>query len=123
MVAGASEAAIHPLTFAGFSRMRALSTHHNNHPHSASRPFDKSRDGFVIGEGSGVLILEERDHAIGRNAPILCELFGASSVGLVSIPQPSHPISSHLTSLQGKPFTGVALEKTEKERQDAWNWL
>ena len=75
MIAGGSEAAITPLGVGGFSAMRALSTR-NEEPQRASRPFDRDRDGFVIGEGSGVLILEELEHARRRGARIYCELRG-----------------------------------------------
>lgn len=75
MIAGGAEAAITPMGVGGFGAMRALSTR-NDEPHRASRPFDKDRDGFVIGEGSGVLILEELSHAIARGAPIYCEIVG-----------------------------------------------
>lgn len=75
MVAGASEAAIHPLTMAGMNVMTALSTR-NDDPQRASRPFDKDRDGFLMGEGSAVLILESLDHALARGANILCEFTG-----------------------------------------------
>ncbi|MFN8398493.1 MAG: beta-ketoacyl-ACP synthase II [Anaerolineales bacterium] len=75
MVAGASEAAIHPLTMAGMNVMTALSTR-NEDPQRASRPFDKDRDGFLMGEGSAVLILESLDHALARGANILCEFTG-----------------------------------------------
>jgi len=75
MIAGGSEAAITPLGVGGFSAMRALSTR-NDDPAHASRPFDKERDGFVIGEGSGVVILEELEHARRRGAPIYCEVVG-----------------------------------------------
>jgi 3-oxoacyl-[acyl-carrier-protein] synthase II len=67
VIAGGAEAAITPLGVGGFAAMKALSTR-NDEPERASRPFDKERDGFVIGEGSGVLILEEREHALGRGA-------------------------------------------------------
>lgn len=75
MVAGASEAAIHPLTMAGMNVMTALSTR-NDDPQRASRPFDKDRDGFLMGEGSAVLILESLEHAQARGAKILCEVTG-----------------------------------------------
>ena len=75
MIAGGSEAAITGLGVGGFNAMRALSTR-NDAPEKASRPFDKDRDGFVIGEGSGVLILEELSRATSRGAKIYCELVG-----------------------------------------------
>ncbi len=75
MIAGGSEAAITGLGVGGFNAMRALSTR-NDDPHKASRPFDKDRDGFVIGEGAGVLILEELSRAQGRGAKIYCEIVG-----------------------------------------------
>ena len=75
MIAGGSEAAITPLSVGGFAAMRALSTR-NDAPEKASRPFDKDRDGFVIGEGSGMLILEELSVAVGRGAQIYAEIVG-----------------------------------------------
>jgi 3-oxoacyl-[acyl-carrier-protein] synthase II len=65
-----------PVTVAAFAQMTALSTHHNDRPQEASRPFDTGRDGFVIGEGAGALILEEREAAIRRGAKIYGELVG-----------------------------------------------
>lgn len=75
MLAGGSEAAITPLGMAGFSNMNALSAR-NDDPEKASRPFDRDRDGFVMGEGGAVLILEDLEYAISRDAKIYCEMFG-----------------------------------------------
>ena len=75
MIAGGSEAAITPLGVGGFASMRALSTR-NDDPQRASRPFDREREGFIIGEGSGVVILEELERAQSRGAKIYCELVG-----------------------------------------------
>ncbi|MGH7361904.1 MAG: beta-ketoacyl-ACP synthase II, partial [Candidatus Methylomirabilales bacterium] len=75
MIAGGTEAVITPLTIAGFASMKALSTR-NDDPARASRPFDKDRDGFVMGEGAGVVILEALETAVRRGAPILAELIG-----------------------------------------------
>lgn len=76
MVAGGSEAAITELGYAGFCSMKAMSTQYNDNPTTASRPFDKGRDGFVMGEGAGVLILETLEHAQARGARIYCEIDG-----------------------------------------------
>jgi 3-oxoacyl-[acyl-carrier-protein] synthase II len=75
MIAGGSEAAITPMGVGGFAAMRALSTR-NDDPTHASRPFDRDRDGFIIGEGAGVVVLEALDLAIARGAPIYAELVG-----------------------------------------------
>ncbi|WP_127504132.1 beta-ketoacyl-ACP synthase II [Actinoplanes solisilvae] len=76
VVAGGTEAVIHPLPFAGFANMRAMSTR-NDEPEKASRPWDKGRDGFVFGEGSGAIVLERADHAKARGARIYARLAGA----------------------------------------------
>ncbi len=75
MITGGSEAVVCPMGVGGFNAMKALSTR-NDDPATASRPFDKERDGFVIGEGAGILILETEEHAIKRGAKIYCELAG-----------------------------------------------
>jgi 3-oxoacyl-[acyl-carrier-protein] synthase II len=75
MLAGGSEAAITPMCLSGFARMNALSTR-NDEPEKASRPFDIERDGFVLSEGAGVVVLEEYEHAKARGATILAEIFG-----------------------------------------------
>src|SRR5690625_5066592 len=75
MLAGGTEAMMNALAYAGFSRMRAMSTN-NDAPEQASRPFDQDRDGFVMGEGAGILLLENYDHALERGATILGEIVG-----------------------------------------------
>jgi 3-oxoacyl-[acyl-carrier-protein] synthase II len=75
VVSGGVEAAVHPLPMAGFASMKALSTR-NDAPTKASRPYDKDRDGFVLGEGGGVLVLEELEHAKARGAKIYAEVMG-----------------------------------------------
>ena len=76
MLAGGSEAGVTELSYAGFCSMKAMSTHFNDNPKASSRPFEMDRDGFVMGEGSGVLVLETLEHAKNRGANIYCELVG-----------------------------------------------
>jgi 3-oxoacyl-[acyl-carrier-protein] synthase II len=92
MIAGGAEAAITPMGVGGFAAMRALSTR-NDAPEKASRPWDRDRDGFVIGEGAGILILEELEHARKRGAPILAEIAGYGMSGdayHMTQPAPEH---------------------------------
>jgi 3-oxoacyl-[acyl-carrier-protein] synthase II len=92
MIAGGSEAAITPMGVGGFAAMRALSTR-NDAPEKASRPWDKDRDGFVIGEGAGIMILEELEFARKRGAPILAEIVGYGMSGdayHMTQPAPNH---------------------------------
>src|ERR1039458_9206578 len=80
MICGGSEACITPLGVGGFAAMRALSQN-NDDPAHASRPFDRDRDGFIVGEGAGILVLEEFEFAKKRNAPILAEIVGYGMSG------------------------------------------
>jgi 3-oxoacyl-[acyl-carrier-protein] synthase II len=88
-VAGGCESSITPLSVAGFSQMRALSRR-NDEPEKASRPFDRDRDGFVIAEGAGIVLLEEREAAIRRGATIIAELTGyAATADAYHLTQPA----------------------------------
>jgi 3-oxoacyl-[acyl-carrier-protein] synthase II len=92
MIAGGTEAAITPMGVGGFAAMRALSTR-NDAPEKASRPWDKDRDGFVVGEGAGILIMEELEHAKARGAQILAEIVGYGMSGdayHITSPAPEH---------------------------------
>jgi len=80
MICGGTEAAITPMSIGGFAAMRALS-HRNDEPERASRPWDRDRDGFVVGEGAGILLLEEYEHARRRGAPVLAEIVGYGMSG------------------------------------------
>jgi 3-oxoacyl-[acyl-carrier-protein] synthase II len=92
MLAGGAEATITPMTVAGFAAMKAMTTR-NDEPETASRPFDATRDGFVIGEGSGAIVLEALDHALARGATIYGEVVGYGATGdayHITSPPPEH---------------------------------
>lgn len=102
MIAGGSEATVSPLGIGGFAAMRALSTR-NDDPTTASRPWDKDRDGFVLGEGAGVLVLEEYEHAVARGAKIYAELAGfgmSADAGHMTAPNMDGPRRAMLSALR-----------------------
>jgi 3-oxoacyl-[acyl-carrier-protein] synthase II len=81
MITGGTESAVEPLSMGGFNQMRALATNRNDEPEKASRPFDEDRSGFVMGEGAGILVLEELEHARARGAKIYAEIRGVGYTG------------------------------------------
>ncbi|MBU7573182.1 MAG: beta-ketoacyl-ACP synthase II [Hydrogenophaga sp.] len=102
MIAGGSEATVSPLGIGGFAAMRALSTR-NDDPKTASRPWDKDRDGFVLGEGAGVMVLEEYEHAKARGAKIYAELAGfgmSADAGHMTAPNMDGPRRAMLGALR-----------------------
>lgn len=108
MIAGGSEAAITPFAYASFCAMKAMSTH-NAAPEKASRPFDRNRDGFIMGEGAGVLVLESLEHARGRGARIYCELAGyAATCDAFHITQPD-PDGKGLSMAMKRALAAAAL--------------
>jgi 3-oxoacyl-[acyl-carrier-protein] synthase II len=112
MIAGGSEAVITPLTIAGFAAMRALSTR-NAEPTRASRPFDKGRDGFVMGEGSGLMVLESLEHAQRRGARIYAELVGygmSADAHHITLPALDGAVRSMRLSLQDAHIAPSAVQ-------------
>jgi 3-oxoacyl-[acyl-carrier-protein] synthase II len=112
MITGGSEAAITQSGMGGFSSMKALSER-NDSPETASRPFDKDRDGFVMGEGAGALILEEYEHARARNANIYCELIGAGMSA-----DAFHITAPHPEGLGAKKVMANALREAQISPSD-----
>lgn len=111
-VTGGAEAAIYPAGVGGFNSMHALSTR-NDSPETASRPFSKSRDGFVMGEGSAVLVLEELEHAIARGAKIYCEIAGGGMSA-----DAHHLTATHPEGLGAKLAMKSALEDANMKPED-----
>ncbi len=102
MICGGSEATVSPLGVGGFAAMRALSTR-NDDPATASRPWDKDRDGFVLGEGAGVMVIEEYEHAIARGAKIYAEIAGfgmSADAGHMTAPNMDGPRRAMLSAIQ-----------------------
>ncbi|RSM68839.1 beta-ketoacyl-[acyl-carrier-protein] synthase II [Actinoplanes sp. ATCC 53533] len=118
VMTGGTEAVIHPLPIAGFAAMRAMSTR-NDDPERASRPWDKGRDGFVLGEGAGALVLERADHAIARGATIYARLAGA---GITSdgydIVQP-HPEGAGAIRAIAKALADAGVAKSDIKHVNA----
>lgn len=111
-VCGGSEASIHPAGVGGFNALRALSTN-NAHPHKASRPFDRDRDGFVLGEGAGALILEDMEHAKKRNAKIYAEVIGGGmSADAYHITAP-HPDGLGAISVMNNALSDAKIESSK----------
>ncbi|MEY9965365.1 3-oxoacyl-[acyl-carrier-protein] synthase II [Streptacidiphilus sp. MAP12-16] len=112
VVAGGTEAAIHPLPIVAFSNMMAMSKN-NEHPEAASRPYDKARDGFVLGEGAGVIVLESAEHAAARGARVYCEAVGQGlSSDAHHIAQPE-PTGAGIARALAHLFESTGLDKAE----------
>ena len=113
MIAGGSEAAITPSSVAGFANMKATTASHNDSPETASRPFDSKRDGFVMAEGAGVLVLEELEHALKRNATIYAELVGfglTCDAHHITNPSPDGAASAMRIALKS---AGISIEDVD----------
>ena len=113
MLAGGSESTVCPLGIAGFAQARALSTNFNDQPEKASRPWDRDRDGFVMGEGSGVVVLEEYEHAKARGAKIYAEVIGYGLSG-----DAYHVTAPHPEGSGGFRSMEMALKKSGLQPSD-----
>ena len=112
IITGGSEAVIREAGVGGFNAMKALSER-NDDPKTASRPFDKDRDGFVMGEGAGVLVLEELEHALARGATIYCEIAGGGATA-----DAHHITAPHPEGLGAKNVMHVALKDAGMKPED-----
>jgi 3-oxoacyl-[acyl-carrier-protein] synthase II len=113
MLAGGAEATVCPIGIAGFAQARALSTNFNDEPQRASRPYDKDRDGFVMGEGAGVVVLEEYEHAKARGAKIYAEVIGYGLSG-----DAYHVTAPHPEGSGGYRSMEMALRKAGMQPSD-----
>ncbi len=118
MIAGGSESTMTRLTFAAFGNMRALSRH-NDDPETASRPFDQDRDGFVMGEGAGVVVLEELEFARKRNANIICELVGYGTSADAYHPTMPHPDGRGASQCMERALLRAGMNRDEVEYVNA----
>lgn len=119
VIAGAMESTMHPLFGLGFEAMRALCTDSNATPGAASRPFDATRSGFVLGEGAGMLVLEELDHALARNVPILCEIAGYATSNDAYHPIAPRPDGSGAAEAIRKAIADAGLTPNEIDHINA----
>ena len=110
MVTGGAEGSITPMGLGGFIACRALS-HRNNEPQKASRPFDRDRDGFVLGEGAGILVLEEYERAVKRGATIYCEVLGCGNTA-----------DAHHITAPHPEGVGAARAMVNAVREAGWNF-
>ena len=115
IIAGGAEAVVAPLTIAGFQNMKALST--NDDPKHASRPFDKNRDGFIMGEGAGMLVLEEYEHAVARGAKIYAEIAGYGNTC-----DAHHITAPDATAETPAKAIKVAMKEANVTGDEEWYW-
>jgi len=113
MFAGGAEASVLPICVAGFNSAKALSTSYNHRPQEASRPFDKDRDGFVLGEGAGILCLEELEHAKARGANILAEVVGYGMAGDAHHITAPHPEGEGAARAMLEAIADAGIEKEQ----------